>query len=160
MHYVKEDQTNWDRWSPFATYAYNTTEHSATGFTPFELLFGHLSVLPSALKGPPEPQYNYKDYVSELRSRLQTVHQQAHKNLIVSKGKSKNHCDETARPLKLQVGDKVLLFDETVRRGRSRKLSAHWIGPYTITEVDKLNVTIVKGRKLTKVHINRLKPFY
>jgi hypothetical protein len=33
----------------------------------------------------------------------------------VSKGKSKNYYDKTARPLKLQVGDKVLLFDEMVR---------------------------------------------
>ena len=57
-------------------------------------------------------------------------------------------------------GDKVLLFDETVRRGRSRKLSAQWIDPYTVTEVDKVNVTIPKGRELTKVHINRLRPFY
>ena len=88
------------------------------------------------------------------------VHQRAHKNLIVSKGKSKNHYNEMARRLKLQVGDKVLLFDETVCRGRSHKLNAQWIGPYTITEIDKVNVTIVKGRKLTKVHINHLKPFY
>jgi hypothetical protein len=28
-HYVSEDQTNWDSWVPFATYVYNTTEHSA-----------------------------------------------------------------------------------------------------------------------------------
>ena len=52
------------------------------------------------------------------------------------------------------------MFDETVRRGRSRKLSAQWIGPYTITEMDKVNATIARGRKLVKVHINRLKPFY
>ena len=31
-HYVKEDQTNWDEWLPFAAYAYNTSEHSATGY--------------------------------------------------------------------------------------------------------------------------------
>jgi len=67
-HYVNEDQINWDERVPFATYMYNTTVHSATGFTPFELLFGGPSISPSALKKPPEPQYNYDDYVSELRS--------------------------------------------------------------------------------------------
>ena len=159
-HYVKEDQTNWDQWVAFATYVYNTIEHSTTRFTPFELLFGHPSTLPSAIKGPPELRYNYVDYVSELRSRLQTVHQQAHKNLIASKGTSKECYDKTSRTTKLQVGDKVLLFDETVRRGRSRKLNAQWIGPYTITEIDRVNDTIARGRKSTKVHINRLKPFY
>jgi hypothetical protein len=156
-HYVNEDQTDW---VPFATYVYNTIEHSATGFTPFELLYGHPSTLPSALKKPPEPQYNYENYVSELRSRLQTVHHHAHRNLIASKSKSKEHYDKTSGEVKLQVGDKVLLFDETVRRGRSRKLSAQWIGPYTLTEIDKVNATISRGRKISKVHVNRLKPFY
>jgi len=89
--YVNEDQTNWDEWVPFATYVYNTTVHSATGFTPFELQFGRQSTLPSALKKPPETQYNDDDYVSELRSRLQTVHHHAQRNLIASKGKSKEH---------------------------------------------------------------------
>jgi len=159
-HYVNEDQTNWDEWVPFATYVYNTTVHSATGFTPFELLFGRTSTLPSALKKPPEPQYNCDDYVSELRSRLQTVHHHTHKNLIACKGKSKEHYDKTSGKMKRQVGDKILLFDETVRRGRSRKLSAQWIGPYTITEIDKVNATISRGRKVTKVHVNHLKPFH
>ena len=40
-HYVREDQTDWDEWVPFATYTYNTSEHTATGYTPFELVFGH-----------------------------------------------------------------------------------------------------------------------
>ena len=97
------------------TYVYNTTEHPATGLTPFELLFGRTLALPAALKKPPELQYNYDDYASELKGRLRTVHQHAHKNLAESKGKSKLHYDKTAGPTKLQVGDKVLLFDETVR---------------------------------------------
>jgi hypothetical protein len=159
-HCVSEDQTNWDSWVPFATYVYNTTEHSARGFTPFELLFGRPSSLPSALRKPPEPQYNYDDYASELRGRLQTVQQHAHKNLIENKGRSKELYDKTAGQTKLQVGDKVLLFDETVRQGRSRKLLAQWVGPYTITEIYKVNATIARGRKSTKVQINRLKPFY
>ena len=44
--------------------------------------------------------------------------------------------------------------------GRSHKLSAQWIGLYTITALDMVNATIARGRKLVKVHINRLKPFY
>jgi hypothetical protein len=159
-HYVNEDQTNWDAWMPFATYVYNTTHHSATGYTPFELMFGRLSTLPSALKKPPSPQYNHEDYVSELRGRLQSVHQQAHQRLLECKAISKEQYDKNARLTKFQVGGKVLLFDETVRRGRSRKLSAQWIGPYTITEMDGVNATIVKGRKFIKVHVNRLKPFF
>ena len=159
-HYVSGDQTNWDAWVPFATYVYNTTQHSATGYTPFELMFGRPSTLPSAVKGPPEPRYNYDDYVSELKSRLQTAHQQAHQSLIKNKEKSREYYDKTAEQSKFKTGDKVLLFDETVRRGRSRKLSAPWIGPYTITALDKVNATIARGRKLVKVHINRLKPFH
>ena len=100
-HCVNEDQTNWDEWVPFATYVYNTTVHSATRFTPFELLFRCPSVLPFALKKPPEPQYNYDDYVSELRSLLQTVHHHAHKNLIASKSKSKENYDMTSGEMKL-----------------------------------------------------------
>jgi len=159
-HYVSEDQANWDSWVPFATYVYNITEHSATGFTPFELLFGRPSTLPSALKKPSELQYNYDDYASELKGRLQTVHQHAHKNSVESKGKSKEHYDKIAGPTKPQVGDKDLRFEETVRRGRSRKLCAQWVAPYTITDIDKVNVTIARGRKSTKVNLNRLKPSY
>jgi hypothetical protein len=115
-HYVNEDQTNWETWIPFATYVYN----SATNYTPFELMFGRLSTLPSALKKPPSPQYNHEDYVSELRGRLQSAHQQVHKRLLESKANSKEQYDKNARLTKFQVGGKVLLFDETARRGRSR----------------------------------------
>jgi hypothetical protein len=60
----------------------------------------------------------------------------------------------------LKIGDKVLLYDETVRKGRSRKLCSLWVGPYEIIRLDKVNVIIKKGRKSQKIHINRLKPFY
>jgi len=62
--------------------------------------------------------------------------------------------------LALQVGDKVLLFDESVRRGRSKKLSAQWVGPYVVLAVEGVNATIKRGRSAIKVHLNRLKPFF
>jgi len=149
---MSEDKTNWDSWVPFATYVYNTTKHSATRFTLFELLFGRSSTLPCTLNKPTEIQYNYDEYASELKGRLQTVHQHAHK--------SQEHYDKTAGSTKLQAGDRVLLVDETVRRGRSRKLSAQSVGPFTIIYIDKVNATIATGHKSTKININRLKLFY
>ena len=37
--YILEDQTDWDKWIPYATFLFNTTPHSSTGFTTNELLF-------------------------------------------------------------------------------------------------------------------------
>jgi hypothetical protein len=111
------------------------------------------------LQAHPTPKYNYDDYVSELKGRLQFAHAIARENLLQGKAKSKEHFDNKTVQIALQVGDKVLLFDESVRRGRSRKLGAQWLGPYSVTTVEGVNAT-KKGRSLVKVHINRLKPFY
>jgi len=42
QHYINEDQTqDWDEWLPYAMFTYNTTPHTAIGFTPFELMYDH-----------------------------------------------------------------------------------------------------------------------
>jgi hypothetical protein len=56
--------------------------------------------------------------------------------------------------MKIEVGDKVSLYDENVRRGRYLKLSSQWIGPYEVVEVNRVNATLRKGRKLINVHVN------
>jgi hypothetical protein len=89
-------------------FTYNTMNHSATGYTPYELVFGHKFTLPSALKDTPGPQYNYDDYASEL-SRLQPAHQMAKENLISSKTKSKEYYGQKTETFALHAGDRVLL---------------------------------------------------
>jgi transposase InsO family protein len=159
-HYVREDQTNWDEWVPCAVYVYNTTVHTTTAYTPFELVYGFKSEVPSALRETPNIQYNYGDYLTELRGRLQSAHEVARQKLILSKERSKEHYDKNSETFEIQTGQKVLLFDETVRRGRSKKLSPQYVGPYDVLAVDGVNVTIKKGRTTQKVHVNRVRPFY
>jgi hypothetical protein len=74
-HYVREDQTNWDEWVPYALYVYNTTVHITIEYTPFELVYGFKSEVPSALKEAPRVQYNYDYYLTELRGTLQSGHE-------------------------------------------------------------------------------------
>jgi hypothetical protein len=96
----------------------------------------------------------------ELKGRLQTAHEIAREKLIIAKEKSKKYFDTKVNEIQIKVEDKVLLYDETVRRGRSKKFSNHWIRPYEVIGVEKVNAIIKRGRTVQKVHVNRLQPFY
>jgi hypothetical protein len=138
---------------------YNTTLHKATAYTPFELVYGFKSEVPSALREAPSVQYNY-NYLAELKGRMQSAHEIARQRLITSKEKSKKYYDKNSEEFEIQIGQKVLLYDETVRRGRSKKLSPQYVGPYEVLAADGVNVTLKKGRATHKVHVNRVRPFY
>jgi len=43
-HYINEDQIDWDEWLLYTMFTYNTTLHTATGFTLFELRYGHQAI--------------------------------------------------------------------------------------------------------------------
>lgn len=160
--FIQEDQTDWDTWLPYAMFAYNTTPHTATKMTPFELVFGRQAELPTAVKQPPRLTYCYDDFAQELRERLRAAHQEAKEALDTGKEKSKIQYDKNAESMEFEVGDKVLLKNNVLRRGRSKKLTQPWIGPYEITEKNSdVNYTIRYGnkQKTQRVHINRLRPF-
>jgi hypothetical protein len=121
---------------------------------------GFRSEVPSTLRETPNVQYNYENYLTELRRRLQSAHEVASKNLISSNEKSKEYYNKGSETFEIQIGQKVLFFDETVRSGRSKKLSPQYIGPYEVLAVDGVNVTIRKGLTTQKVRVNRKRSFY
>jgi transposase InsO family protein len=47
--FILEDQTNWDKWISYATFVFNTTHHTSTGYTPHELVFGRKPNIPGML---------------------------------------------------------------------------------------------------------------
>ena len=104
-------------------------------------------------------QYNYENYLTELRGRLQLAHEVARQKLIASKEKSKEYYKGSEK-FEIQMGQKVLHFDETVHRGRSKNLSPPYFGPHEVLAVEGINVTIRKGRTTQQVHVNGIRPFY
>lgn len=153
--FIDKDPTSWDTYLRTAAHAYNNTPHVSTGYAPMELLFGFTSDIPSSLKNKPTPLYNYDAYYHELRYKLQTSFNIAKEKLGNAKSRSKQYYDRSANPRTFYKGQRVFMKNAN----RSGKFSPHWMGPYLITEVhNTLNVTIQIGRKLKKVHVNRLKP--
>jgi len=84
----------------------------------------------------------------------------AKSHISTAKINAKIYADQDTNTRIFKIGDKVLLRDKTLRRGRSKKLDAQWTGPYRIVEkISNVNYKIQIKRKTICVHANRLKPF-
>ncbi|KAB0790765.1 hypothetical protein PPYR_15500 [Photinus pyralis] len=67
---TQNQKTAWSSWIPYYCFSYNTTVHSETRYTPFELVFGKVCAIPNNLSEM-EPLYNYDNYLLEFKYRLQ-----------------------------------------------------------------------------------------
>lgn len=61
----------------YALFVYNNTYNSTAGFAPYELIYGRANEIPCEITNQRVPIYNYENYVSELRSKLRSMHQLA-----------------------------------------------------------------------------------
>uniref|UniRef100_A0A2S2P9B7 Retrovirus-related Pol polyprotein n=1 Tax=Schizaphis graminum TaxID=13262 RepID=A0A2S2P9B7_SCHGA len=154
--FVDKD-TNWDTLINYAMFCYNTTVHTSTKFTPYELVFGKKPIIPSSFLQSPEPQYNYDDYALDLKRIMQETHKTARENLIEKKNQNKQYYDQTSNPLELHVGDKVLMKEQS----KKNTLDLNWTGPYEILLIhDNETITIKRGRRDYRIHINNVKKLF
>jgi len=149
--------TNWDRLLQFACFVYNTTPHTVTKYTPYEVLFGRKANIPGQLQQTPTPVYNYDDIVYDVKRKLQECHEIARTNLKQTKQHKVAQQLSKVNVPKLVAGDKVLLKNE-----KAGKLDSIWLGPFDVMGVDPngSNVTIkITKKKKMKTHVNRLKKY-
>ena len=136
-------------------FAYNTSIHEATKFTPFKIGFGDTSRTPSSFPDP-EKLETYGTYLQELILRLSEIKLITAKNLIAAKEHSKENYDRKVKPFLRNVGDQVYVQREVKTRG---KLDSKYHGPYTLINIlDKNNAILEKpDGKLFQKHFNQLK---
>ena len=76
----QEKKRKWPQHLPQVLYAYNTTEHQSTGYSPYELMFGQKAQLPVdfLLGGAPEEPMSRsaEDWVDEHQKHLSSVYLQ------------------------------------------------------------------------------------
>lgn len=153
--YVNDSFDNWDEMIQYGVFVFNTTPHTATKYSPFELLYGFKAELPNVLKGKPQIVYNYDNYLYELKFRLQKSHEIARQNLIRAKEKSKVQYDKKINPKTFIVGQKVYL-ENMASAGVGRKLKSLYVGPYEVTNVPSRTNTEIMIRGKKKIYHNNL----
>ena len=81
--FVSNHADDWDQWPDPVVFAYNTSRHDSTGYSPYEMIFGRTPRMPFELEiGMPlsNPAQN-TEYIHSTRRTLQDIHNIARSNL-------------------------------------------------------------------------------
>ena len=109
----KEKKSEWKNHIGTLVHAYNCTRNSATGFSPYYLMFGRQPCIPVdvALGLAPctitEP--NTTKFIQKLRECTKWAHEKAEAFQAKESLRHKHNCDRRSRAAALEVGDTVLV---------------------------------------------------
>ena len=69
--YVSKKQSNWEEYLPHLEFAYNSSKHSATGFSPCMLMYGFQPRSPIAVGLEKENLQSVKEFLEDMKIMLQ-----------------------------------------------------------------------------------------
>ena len=144
-----ENRNNWDEQLPFVTFNYNTSLHTTTGQTPFELMYGRSSVLPFDQQPPLVTLEQVPQYKQKMTDYVSTLTQRARDNIHTHQTKYKRRYDQHRTDPVHKIGDLVLI---KVLNHRN-KFDIRYQGPFRVIQQlgqktyiveDITNTTIVR----------------
>ena len=158
-----DTQEDWGMLLPFAQFAYNNTEHSSTGKTPFFVVSGK------------HPRWNELSHDlhhageagagTDRLQALEAVRSSAIEHLKKAQEHQQQYYDRKHTPRTFKMGDLVLLSTRNLKlREPCRKLSALFIGPFRVAEAVGAQAYRLglppKYRIHDVFHISLLRPYF
>ena len=126
---------DWDTLLPYLLFAYREVPQSSTGFSPFELLYGHtvrgpLDILKESWQGSIRGEESVVSHVLAIRERLERTMKLVEFNLKRAQEQQSVQYNQNAKQREFAAGDLVLVLLPTTQD----KLCAKWQGPYQVLE--------------------------
>ena len=133
---TSEKPRDWHKHLPALLFAFRDAQHSSTGFSPFELIYGHrvrgplafLRACWSSSEVITKEDVDNHQYVTDMKERLKQTCALARQNLNQAQVKYKTQFDKRTKIRSFKAGTKVLVFLPT----SSHKLLMKWKGPFKI----------------------------
>ena len=124
-----EQKKDWKSHVPALVHAYNCTRNTATGFSPYFLLFGREPRLPVDVefglqRGGQKGSPGESNYISQLKKRLQFAYRKAKRVAQKQQARHRGLYNLRCRGATLSVGDLVLV-KQTAWKGR-HKIQDRW----------------------------------
>ena len=124
----EKEKKQWKKHLSKLMFAYNSTVHKSTGYSPFFLLFGRESRLPIDCILPIEPnktnRKTYDQFVKEWKSSMKEAHQIVSEQIEKAGLANKRLYDAKIKTVHIEVGDRVLVRNK--EKGGTGKLRSWW----------------------------------
>jgi hypothetical protein len=168
--YANENHRDWDKYLPFIQFAYNTSVHETTKFSPFYLIYGREPRFPIELANGGADYAGVGGTASlaeEIENRFRVAFELAKHNQDLANFKMVVRGDKQKHRPEYKVGQKVWLYiipRTNKKKGIHKKLKYPWQGPYLVTKQVSPNIVELKlasgGHVKQVVHVNRIKAFF
>jgi hypothetical protein len=168
---VSAHKTDWDRKLPSAVHAYNTTEKTTTGRTPYFLVFGQEAVHGVELEVETfrvmaarnaESRYDTLPRLLAIEELEEIRNEALEKTLGVQMKRKEDYDRKLPVDHGIREGGLVLLYDNR-HKDFPGKLHTRWMGPYRVNQVHQngsLQLENLQGQWLdTRVNGSRVKKY-
>nr|GEX01804.1 retrovirus-related Pol polyprotein from transposon 412 family [Tanacetum cinerariifolium] len=135
----RENRASWSDKLDDALWAFRTAYKTPIGCTPYKLVYGKACHLPIELEHKAywalkHANFDLKTAGDHRKVQLNELRDQAYKNSLIYKEKTKRLHDSKIKDLVFNIGDSVLLFNYRLKIFFG-KLKSRWSGPFTISHV-------------------------
>ncbi|KAF8761059.1 hypothetical protein RHS01_00629 [Rhizoctonia solani] len=142
--YVAANHSDWATWLPLAEYAYNNAKHSATGRTPFELVYGRNPVM-----NPSNVPANVPE-ADQVADTLAQEWKEAESALRLTKERMTR---TTGTLPEYSIGERVWLDGKNIElRTNSNKLDPKRLGPFKVTKKVSSHAYRLELPETLKIH--------
>nr|GEV91058.1 putative reverse transcriptase domain-containing protein [Tanacetum cinerariifolium] len=163
--YVIDFVNGWVKHLPSVEFSYNNSYHASIKAAPFEALYGRKCRLPMCWAEVGQIQLTGPELVQETTERIIQIKQR----IQTARGRQKSYADLKRKPMKFQVGDKVMLkvspWKGVIRFGKRGKLNPRYVGPFKVLKkVGAIAYKLELPQELRRVHntfhVSNLKKCY
>jgi len=129
----KDNPWNWEEHLEKVCFAYSTSIHASTGYSPYYLMFGRQPVLPVDVEyGTTQlsQHQSLNGHATKLDKQLASAFELARRTSGIQHERQRQYYDAKANGESYTVGDLVWLLNPKVPK--SKKLFHPWTGPFKV----------------------------